>query len=87
MTIKTKAQPANPLAYPNAGAPHHADGMTLRDHFAAIALPIIMQSDDWLTEPVKKKRRFIVTDTDLAVCAYSLADAMLKARVKRRVRK
>lgn len=73
-----KKKPDNTLAYPNSGGPFHAGGMTLRDYFAGIALPIIMQNDEWLVETSPKKN--VITDADLAKSAYSLADAMMKAR-------
>ena len=47
-----------------------ADGMTLRDYFAAKAMVAYMQSDIW-NHPTYKQA---------AKSSYELADAMLKAR-------
>lgn len=65
-------RPANPPAFPNYLQMAPQDGMTLRDYFAAKAL------------------QGLITDTSMrfggdydactAGMAYSLADAMLKAR-------
>jgi hypothetical protein len=54
-------------AYPTPAGIQHNDGMTLRDYFAAAAL----QGN--LIEPT-------VSNDEVAKYAYSLADAMLKAR-------
>ena len=52
-----------------ANYPFPSAGMSLRDYFAAKALPalIAVSADD-------------SPDADIATCAYSVADAMLKAR-------
>ena len=54
-------------AYPTPAGVQHNDGMTLRDYFAAAAL----QGN--LIEPT-------ANNDEVAKWAYSLADAMLKAR-------
>ena len=63
------SQPINYVApvFPTPAGTQHNDGMTLRDYFAAAAL----QGN--LIEPT-------VTNDQVAKYAYSLADAMLKAR-------
>ena len=62
-------QPSNYVApvFPTPAGTQHNDGMTLRDYFAAAAL----QGN--LIEPT-------ASNDDVAKWAYSLADAMLKAR-------
>ena len=62
-------QPINYVApvFPTPAGTQHNDGMTLRDYFAAAAL----QGN--LIEPT-------ASNDDVAKWAYSLADAMLKAR-------
>ena len=62
-------QPINYVApvFPTPAGTQHNDGMTLRDYFAAAAL----QGN--LIEPT-------VSNDQVAKYAYSLADAMLKAR-------
>ena len=57
----------NPQAFPtHPDAPLSCDGMTLRDYFAAKALPFLMAAYE---------------DMDaIAGVAYKMADAMLKAR-------
>lgn len=82
----------NPLAFPTGTGvtPYHS-GMTLRDYFAAKALPICYQY--WMTDYhhpdiVDSKDRNALPKNDLdqgtkeliAEDAYDLADAMLKAR-------
>ena len=63
------SQPINYVApvFPTPAGTQHNDGMTLRDYFAAAAL----QGN--LIEPT-------VSNDQVAKYAYSLADAMLKAR-------
>jgi hypothetical protein len=52
--------------------------MTLRDQFAAIALPVVMTHDDWRGESNPESK--VVTDDEMARAAYEMADAMMKAR-------
>ena len=63
------SQPINYVApvFPTPAGTQHNDGMTLRDYFAAAAL----QGN--LIEPT-------ASNDDVAKWAYSLADAMIKAR-------
>lgn len=73
----------NPQAFPcHPDTPPEYDGMTLRDYFAAKALPICYQY--WMTDYHHPN---IVDSKDrnarvklIAEDAYDLADAMLKAR-------
>jgi len=64
-------------------------GMTLRDYFAAKAMPVILKQ--WIDEAIQDGDRHEVSDpdnddgpSDLAYLAasdcYAMADAMLKAR-------
>lgn len=69
----------------HCGHPVHAEvcgcyvdpGMTLRDYFAAKALPAIQRGSLELT----KMGSQIITHEEQARAAYQLADAMLKARL------
>lgn len=68
----TNGGPAFP-AHPSALGDH--DGMTLRDYFAAKAMPVILSSlgpAEW--ESTK------ACATEVARLSYLMADAMLKAR-------
>lgn len=60
--------PAFPESYIGVDRPHEGigDGMTLRDYFAAKAMPGCMGK----------------TWAEIASCAYALADAMLAERAK-----
>lgn len=49
---------------------HHAVSMTLRDYFAAKAMQAYMIDEVWSPDTFKSA----------AIAAYSVADAMLKAR-------
>lgn len=66
----------SPPAFPTYLADNMAHGMSLRDYFAAIALPSIIT--DWYNDGLE------VGDhggaDGVAMCAYIVADAMLKAR-------
>jgi len=59
---------------PEMGTNERYQGMTLRDYFAAKALPSIVSSCDWEDEEC--------TVQSMAEDAYSLADAMLAERIK-----
>jgi hypothetical protein len=56
-------------------------GMTLRDHFAGLAMAAIIQpaEREWYKDCVSNDEAFVVRNT-IAFQAYSIADAMLKAR-------
>lgn len=67
----------SPPAFPTYLADNMAHGMTLRDYFAAIALPLIIK-DYYLNEDI-----FNSEESDLLIVsrmAYDFANAMLKAR-------
>lgn len=51
----------------------HADNMTLRDHFAGVAMVHLMTVHHWLDDPPRVM-------ADVARLAYIQADAMIKAR-------
>lgn len=53
-------------------------GMTLRDYFAAAAIPIAVRT----LEAVPKLPADVSTETFVAVLVYKIADAMLAARDK-----
>lgn len=80
-------QPNNPPAFPRTGFGFYGDshsskyadtspqdGMTLRDYFAAAALPPILLG--------KYGEQAQSNDDSAAAWAYALADAMLRARQK-----
>lgn len=73
-------EPAFPEAglsgLPNDQFIHGRPGMTLRDHFAAKALPVIASGSHVAGEAFLRALNF----ESAAVDAYRLADAMLKAR-------
>lgn len=54
----------------------YGTGMTLRDYFAAKAIPVAWDAYD----KGYFKGRFDDSVDDIAKCAYQIADAMLKAR-------
>jgi hypothetical protein len=69
-------------AFPLENIPYHS-GMTLRDYFAAKALPLVMQmrTDDYNKEMGKDWNWDIGEDAeDIAKLTYKLANAMLEAR-------
>ena len=71
--MKDTSGPAFPVLkhYANGHIEQVAEGMTLRDYFAAKAMQgMITGTHMWADRE----------DDDLAGCAYDLADAMLKAR-------
>lgn len=68
---------AFPSGVPHAGNTWASDmGMTLRDYFAAKAMPALM-TDYWNSDTFSDP-----TWTSVAKDAYLLADAMMKAREK-----
>jgi hypothetical protein len=71
MSNTNNGGPAFPAeVWSSDGVPEHSEGMTLRDYFAAKAMPTIyaeaLGGEDWRD--------------DVAREAYRMADAMLKAR-------
>ncbi len=72
--MKAEEKPSNPFAYPvTDGTTFVNDGMTLRDHFAGLALSGIMASGHAIPN-VQTQFNNIAEDS------YRLADAMLKQR-------
>ena len=75
MTIKDDGSSAFP-------SPHFADkelqGMSMRDYFAAKALPVAWKAfEDGYFDSGEDS-----INEDVAACAYQMADAMLKERAK-----
>lgn len=62
----------NPIAFPTNGG---ANGMSLRDYFAAKAMQAI------LANPPKLNGKELVDQDSVAKGAYLIADSMLKARI------
>lgn len=63
-------------AFPNNNSfPLNGDGMDLRDYFAAKAMQGLIASPKGLLTANK-----LVSNVDYAEAAYSVADAMMKAR-------
>lgn len=91
MTDRDKGGPAFPFEYHNQtsrhqpgffgtgdiapGASQQFAGMTLRDYFAAKALPSILSPN-----PVTGQYALVTDFEECAITAYKMADAMLKAR-------
>jgi hypothetical protein len=71
--------PAFPRASNRPYGDHGYDGMTLRDYFAAKALPAALAE---FYAPPNHSREVWMDHDDLAQHVYSVADAMLKARAK-----
>lgn len=65
--LKDEGGPAFPLRFGESG--EYYDGMTIRDYFAAAALPALVERAEGHWVP-----------TTIAWCAYDLADAMIAAR-------
>jgi hypothetical protein len=64
--------PENPPAFPHSRLGSDADGMTLRDYFAAMAMQAYLGWSD-----ASSHGEAIIAD-----CAYAMADAMLAERSK-----
>lgn len=85
MSEKNNGGPAFPaidrLDKSTDGFPHYdvvgAEGMTLRDYFAAKALPALIAR---VGSDIDMQGRYEALNEGLAITAYELADAMLKAR-------
>jgi hypothetical protein len=76
-----EATPPNPQAFPSTGEglrnPHYSEpGMTLRDHFAGVALSVAANTPD---DPMMTDDQ---TVRAIARLSYALADAMLRERAK-----
>lgn len=65
-------------AFPIPGLHHDADfnGMTLRDYFAAKALPVVASGSHLMGQDFLHSDQFASAAFD----AYKMADAMIKAR-------
>ena len=74
--------PAFPCDYRSLG--HGADGMSLRDYFAAAALPeYIRVSCEYPDEFNRIKNKLgISIERGIALASYAIADAMLAERAK-----
>jgi hypothetical protein len=81
MSEKNNGGPAFPLAHSHVDLEHtnwaHANGATLRDYFAAKALPALIAR---VGSHIDMQGRYEALNEGLAITAYELADAMLKAR-------
>lgn len=66
----------SPPAFPTYLAENMAHGMSLRDYFAAVALPSIIK--DWENDGFKIG--YAENVDGVAMSAYIVADAMMKAR-------
>ena len=73
----TPAFPRQRQELPNGNVIHNADGMSLRDYFAAKALP---SAFEWYQQRLDAGDMDTVSDAEIAKYAYELADAMMKAR-------
>jgi hypothetical protein len=58
------------------------EGMSLRDYFAAKALPAILQSDLMVAATRAAKARGLSPEQAVAMAAYEMADAMLQERAR-----
>ena len=88
--MNTTGGPAFPGLRPSKECHYQDSGMTLRDYFAAKAMPFTYQF--WMTDyyhpdavdaeiRAEESREGLTTVVDLiAETAYTMADAMLKAR-------
>lgn len=76
MSDTSTGGPAFPvLHWINGESTGAEEGMTLRDYFAAKALPSILNPN-----PVTGQYALVADFEDCAITAYKMADAMLKAR-------
>lgn len=79
--MKDKIETGGP-AFPHSRLGSDADGMTLRDYFAAQVLPTVYQT---LMEDALRGESVFYDENwrvDLARNVYKMADAMLEARKK-----
>lgn len=73
----------NPPAFPRPGGwENPQDGMTLRDYFAAKAMPAVMNPTDAPFSADEETSKPCVLWADFAKAAYMMADAMLAERQK-----
>lgn len=71
-------KPENPTAFPSHGSMGEVayEGMTLRDYFAGKALKGMLASE------IGEKPQNLVSEKELSIVAYRIADAMLLERSK-----
>jgi hypothetical protein len=68
-------------AFPTPPGVRVQDGMSLRDYFAAKALPVVLnETENFLEDGVRDLG--LITWGDYAQVAYAIADAMLAERAK-----
>lgn len=81
MTDVNTGGPAFPV-FPETGGGHAAafQGMNLRDYFAAKAMQGLLSDGSAINEDTGKKLSIPDDAALIAVVAYDIADAMLKAR-------
>ncbi|HXC40154.1 MAG TPA: hypothetical protein VN667_14545 [Burkholderiales bacterium] len=79
--MSTHAFPTKTVVIDREGTAHAADhpGMTLRDHFAAAALPLLAQVLHQTPCPEGR-----TMGEHVALVAYSIADRMLEERERRK---
>jgi len=84
--MKTEEKPSNPFAYPvTDGTTFVNDGMTLRDHFAGLALNAVISNAQTMQEITKtwnymSKCTRIDFEEAIAKLSFTYSDAMLKQR-------
>ena len=66
--------------HPDVGNDAECYGMTLRDYFAAMALPELMSANMVLV--LSSREQTEMKPSDLAIGAYEFADAMIAERDK-----
>lgn len=74
---KETGGPAFPGLHPSAECRYKEEGMTLRDYFAAKAVTVLFST---YAASADKVGWDVGWQTGIAIDAYSVADAMLKAR-------
>jgi len=75
--MKNTGGPAFPTeVWDNVGVPHHTEGMTLRDYFAAKAMQSTL-ADNAYVERTETASEWLAM---VAKASYEMADAMLEAR-------
>lgn len=77
MSTKNNGGPAFPMCMPTASGTGVVYGMTLRDYFAATALPAVFKD---YAESAQKVGWDEGWQDGVAMDAYAMADAMLRAR-------
>jgi hypothetical protein len=75
--MEENKKPENPSAFPLLDC---ADGMTLRDYFAAKAMQGILTNQEFLKTILKSAPENSIAKDAIAKTAYTMADGMLKQR-------